>query len=194
MLKECFSASPQIYLNFLVHIHLCFFLLLSAKHNSCVSHEQRGSLELSSAVYFDRRVYFVLLGTMQFQFSNWKRPIRSCLTINLTISNSPLSHVPRCHIYTFLERFQGQELCHLYGQSVPVSHHPSYEEVLPDVRSKPPLTEFDDISSLPITDTSYFKICDYVKLITFVKKRNCISGPSGQLLAYSKGHIIIVHR
>jgi len=58
----------------------------------------------------------------------------------------PLNHVPKCHVYTFLDHIQGWWLYHLTGQPVPVCNH-SFWEVFPNIQTEPFLVQLQAISS-----------------------------------------------
>lgn len=60
-------------------------------------------------------------------------------------TSPPLNHVPTSLIYR--QRWG----LHHPGQLIPLPHHPSYEEILPDTQSKPPLAQLEAIISHPIT-------------------------------------------
>jgi len=61
----------------------------------------------------------------------------------------PTNYVFQCHICTFLEHLQGQQLHHLHGQPVPVHHHSFWEEIFPDIQAESPLVQLEAIPSLP---------------------------------------------
>ncbi|KAK4828375.1 hypothetical protein QYF61_026113 [Mycteria americana] len=82
----------------------------------------------------------------------WKRPLRSSSpTVNLTLPSPPLHHVPKHLIQTSFKYLQGWRLNHFPGQPVPVLDNPFSEEKFPNIQSKPPLAQFEAISSCPIT-------------------------------------------
>ena len=81
---------------------------------------------------------------------DWKRPLRSSSpTVNLTLPSPPLNHFPKCHISTSFKYLQGWWLNHFPGQPVPMLDNPFREDIFPDIRSKPPLVQLEDVSSHP---------------------------------------------
>ncbi|KAK4817682.1 LOW QUALITY PROTEIN: hypothetical protein QYF61_024911 [Mycteria americana] len=82
----------------------------------------------------------------------WKRPLRSSSpTVNLTLPRPPLHHVPKHLIQTSFKYLQGWGLNHFPGQPVPMLDNPFSEVKFPNIQSKPPLVQLEDILSHPIT-------------------------------------------
>ena len=54
-----------------------------------------------------------------------------------------LNHVLKCHIHTVFEPLQGWGLPHCPGQPGPRPEHSFTQEIFPDLRSKPPLTQLE---------------------------------------------------
>jgi len=50
----------------------------------------------------------------------------------------------------FFEHLQGWGLNHLPGQRIPMPFHSFSEEIFPNIKSKPPLTQLEAIASCPI--------------------------------------------
>ncbi|KAK4824504.1 hypothetical protein QYF61_015902 [Mycteria americana] len=95
---------------------------------------------------------FQLFQTESQNHIGWKRPLRSSSpTINLTLPKPPLHHVSKHLIQTSFKYLQGWRLNHFPGQPVPVLDNPLGEEKFPNIQSKPPLAQLEDISSCPIT-------------------------------------------
>ena len=81
------------------------------------------------------------------RITGWNRPLNSSPTVPPTPPRL-LNHIPKCHIYTFIEHLQGRWLSHLPGQPIPMSDHSFSKEIFPNIQSKSPLTQPE--ASLPI--------------------------------------------
>lgn len=71
-------------------------------------------------------------------------------TIPLALLSPPLAHLPRCHIQTVFEYFQGWGLHHCPEQPVPVPDYPFCGGISSNILPRPLLVQLKVISSHPV--------------------------------------------